>query len=152
MYRKEERLNLLTNWKENRCKNQASRRHIHKGSHNQQQNINNKQNDISVVTDSKHSLRNRSRNACKCHYPAHNTGNAYQENNNSSHFRTVQKDFRKLRRLNRFIKENRQYHTVHNCYNTSLCCCKNTGNNASNNHNYHKQTGNCLQKYLHFFT
>ena len=95
----------LTNRKENRCKNQTGRSHVHKGSHNQQKNVNNEENHISIVADSQHCLRHRSRNTCKCHYPAHNTGNANQENNNTCHLCTVQKDFRQLRRLDRFVKE-----------------------------------------------
>ena len=60
--------------------------------HDQQQDIDNKQDHIAVIADTKHSSTYCSWDTCKCHDPAHNTGYADQENDDTCHFSTVQKN------------------------------------------------------------
>ena len=130
----------LTDRQKDRGKDQARRCHVHKSTYDQQQDIDNKQDHIAVIADTKHSSTYCSWDTCKCHDPAHNTGYADQENDDTRHFRAVKEDLWQLRNLNGAVEENCQYHTVYNCNHASLCCCKYTGNNTADNNNDHKQT------------
>ena len=141
----------LTDRQKDRGKDQACRCHIHKSTYDQQQDIDNKQDHVTVIADTKHSSTYCSWDTCKCHDPAHNTGYADQENDDTRHFRTVKEDLWQFRRLNGFVEENCQYHAVYNCNYTSFCSSKYTGNNTADNNNDHKQAWDRLEKYFDLF-
>ena len=68
--------------KENRGEDKAGRRHVHKGSHNQQQNIDDKKYYIAVGADSQHGFRYSGGDAGEGHDPAHDAGYSDKEDDN----------------------------------------------------------------------
>ena len=134
----------LADGQKNRGEDQTGRRHIHKGSHNQEKDIDDEKDHIPVVADSQHCLRYGRWDSRKCHYPAHDAGHTDEENDDTRHLRAVKENLRQFRGLDGLVKKHGQHQAVHNSYYASLRSGKDTGNNASDYHNNHEQTGNGL--------
>ena len=139
----------LADGKENRGEDKAGRRHVHKGSHNQQQNVDNKKNHIAVGADSQHGLRYSGGDAGEGHDPAHDAGYSDKEDDNACHLCAVQKNLRQLPQPDGLVKEDGQDHAVYHGYHASFGGRENAGNDAANDNNNHEQTRDGLEKYLH---
>ena len=135
--------------KENRGEDKAGRRHVHKGSHNQQQNINDKKYYIAVGADSQHGFRYSGGDASEGHDPAHDAGYSDKEDDNACHLCAVQENFRQLPQLDGLVEEDGQDHAVYHGYHAALSGRENAGNDAADDNDNHEQARNGLEEYLH---
>lgn len=89
----------LADRQEDRGEDQAGRRHVHECADDQEQDIDDEEDHIPVVADSQHGLGHGRRYPRKCHDPAHDTGHADKENDDTGHLRAVQENLRQFGKL-----------------------------------------------------
>ena len=127
--------------KEDWSEDQKGRRHIHKGSHDQQDQVDNQEDDDFVVRYAKHQVADGLRQSGKAEYETEYGGGPDDQHHNGGHYCRVRKNSHNLGRLNTAVDKNSQDKGIDYRNAGGFRGRKFAGQNAADNDNDQKQTG-----------
>ena len=110
--------------KEDRCENQKCRRHIHKCSHDQKENIEDQQDHIFITWNSKNQFTDCCRQPCKGHYKWQYRRCSDDQHNDCCHNCCIHQQLRNFTQFDRSVNKHREDKGVCNRNTGCLCRCK----------------------------
>jgi len=140
-----------THRKEDRRKDQDSRCHIHECADDQQDHVDQKQDDVFIIRNSKECIRYKLWNACERHDPRHDRRNPDQEDDDTGHLRALLQDRRNISPFHRLIAIDRQQQRVYDRDDRTFRGCENAKDDSANDDDDQKQARDRMKEHAQLF-